>query len=1072
VHVAAQNITLRSAPNTTSVLNLMRQRQSGLTLSASHPLIEAAQTVDQMTRLARRTDNGRYQALGLMTAGLSLYNAYRDPNLLNVADPLQGKGGGWSITATLGTSTSTFESISRSSTPVSSAIEAGRNISLTATGTAAGTGDINLVGARVAASADLRLSAQNDITLAAAVGRDSESTRTRTSSGAVGVSWGPTGWSVLLQASRSRGFSNGWGMTYLNTELAAGGQLAMTSGRDTTLAGAKATGLSVLARVGTGAAGGGLSITSPLDESHYVAREQSYGLNVSVPISGAGSTLTLGPVGLGLSTSQLRLMAEYEGVRQQSAISAGTGGYDIAVNGHTHLKGGAVTTEGATSASSLSTRTLTFEDVLNRDVVEGRGWSVSFSVGDRRKDANGREIGALAGSSAGFARLDTGQSGHTQAGVAGRLVLTQPAQQAAAVAALRARERAPVSERLGQVQQQLNNLYMNEPPPCTGCMIQSDPVAPLVAAPDGAGKVTAAPAGQTAASGIKPPADELESSAAWNAWRAQVTALEAERTRLQQRIAAIDAKVYGEAAALAGRSPSQLHQPVLHTFDRTKATQELKDGVAVTAAFGKAAYKLVGDFAGEQLKAARLACLGEGSRCADFERWGENGLYRQALHMAVGAISGGGPGAGGALAGNLMSGGLSKALDALGVTDTTVRDALMLFAASAAGLAAGSTSGAAAAFNADSNNRQLHLHETRWMRQRAAALAAQMSAALGRTVAEGEAAIWLHIAAESIVDAQMQKSAEFARGSTISEEARLFDLAKAYINSEGRGLTFVDERGRVVPLFGTADRHNPLVYSELRNNREYRDHMWMVAGVNLRPDQPTPEEQAIYEQRRVEDLKETGKNLLLGGVLGLVSRGSIAAVNRYSRVRTSLAPAPSAVSAPGAPIVSLRVHAGVELHPNLDAPASGWGYVPKTLEGASTAAGQQAHVVAYHFETKLANEVAGMNHAVLKWGDVIGRHGNDVVSVNLRTGEVVLWDNKYRTGDISIGPSPTFESQRRREAAVAEARQLIRDSTRLDPNTKSQALQNVDLGNYTTRTVGSGGVRNSVQVRYCNGMPC
>jgi len=75
VHIAAQNVALRTAPNTTSVMNLVRQRQSGVTLSASHPVVQALQTADEMTKLSKRTDNGRYQALGLMTAGLSIYNA-------------------------------------------------------------------------------------------------------------------------------------------------------------------------------------------------------------------------------------------------------------------------------------------------------------------------------------------------------------------------------------------------------------------------------------------------------------------------------------------------------------------------------------------------------------------------------------------------------------------------------------------------------------------------------------------------------------------------------------------------------------------------------------------------------------------------------------------------------------------------------------------------------------------------------------------------------------------------------------------------------------------------------------
>ena len=137
VHISAQNVALRTAPNTTSVMNLVRQRQSGVTLSASHPVVQALQTGDEMTKLAKRTDNGRYQALGLMTAELTIYHAYRDPNLtlLNAANPLTGAGwGGWSISASVGASQSLFKSVTQTTTPAASAIEAGRKVSITAPG--------------------------------------------------------------------------------------------------------------------------------------------------------------------------------------------------------------------------------------------------------------------------------------------------------------------------------------------------------------------------------------------------------------------------------------------------------------------------------------------------------------------------------------------------------------------------------------------------------------------------------------------------------------------------------------------------------------------------------------------------------------------------------------------------------------------------------------------------------------------------------------------------------------------------------------------------------------------------
>jgi filamentous hemagglutinin len=101
----------------------------------------------------------------------------------------------------------------------------------------------------------------------------------------VGVSLGAQGWSINVAASRGRGWSNGWGTTYYNTELASGGELALASGRHLSLHGAQAGGGRLLARVGTLGAGD-LTVASPIDDSHYKAREETVGISVSIPVPG------------------------------------------------------------------------------------------------------------------------------------------------------------------------------------------------------------------------------------------------------------------------------------------------------------------------------------------------------------------------------------------------------------------------------------------------------------------------------------------------------------------------------------------------------------------------------------------------------------------------------------------------------------------------------------------------------------------------------------------------------------------------------------------------------------------
>jgi hypothetical protein len=447
--------------------------------------------------------------------------------------------------------------------------------------------------------------------------------------------------------------------------------------------------------------------------------------------------------------------------------------------------------------------------------------------------------------------------------------------------------------------------------------------------------------------------------------------------------------------------------------------------------------------------------------CPEADKWREGGRYRTALHMAVGGMSFGAAG----IAGNLTGGAINHAIEQLGITNSSAISALQMLAVSVAGAGASGTAGAVAAFNADANNRQLHLQEARWIKGSVAALAGRMSELVGRTVSEQEALFWLTAASESVIDTAMQTAAPFIRGPNISEEAQLYDRAKQFIGANSRGVFFTDEQGRVVELFSTAERRNPFVYAEQRNSAEYREFMWAATGTNLRPENPSAAEAALYEERKAIDLRERGKNLLWAGLVGGISAGGVIAMNRYSQARTYTSTTQTPLGAP-------RVHAGVELDPRLGEPASGWGYFPKLVGSPRSENSHYSHQVGYQSELRLANEVVGLNHAVLKYGDVIGRQGADIISVNPRTGEVVLWDAKYRSADVSLAQSPTFAQRQAREAAVEQALQLISTNQSLSISAKTQALSNLRNGNFVTNTAGSGSLRNSIQVRYCNGNPC
>jgi filamentous hemagglutinin len=156
--------------------------------------------------------------------------------------------------------------------------------------------------------------------------------------------------------------------------------------------------------------------------------------------------------------------------------------------------------------------------------------------------------------------------------------------------------------------------------------------------------------------------------------------------------------VAGEATARTGDAQSGL-KPI---FDRSKVQAELDARVVITGAFGSQAAKVVGDYAEQKYVQAQAS----GDQ-AGMAAWKEGGSARVALHATLGALTGGVQGAIGA--------GVSQAaVDAIGqqIANADISDALkktlVAVAGTAIGAAAGGVQGAAAAFNATTNNYLKH----------------------------------------------------------------------------------------------------------------------------------------------------------------------------------------------------------------------------------------------------------------------------------------------------------------------------------------------------------------------------
>ena len=185
------------------------------------------------------------------------------------------------------------------------------------------------------------------------------------------------------------------------------------------------------------------------------------------------------------------------------------------------------------------------------------------------------------------------------------------------------------------------------------------------------------------------------------------------------------------AATLTSRDASTANQGLSNTLslvqaqqmeqDRIKAQQDAQ-AMAITGSVGANAW---GDYATAQYNKA----MQSGDTQAA-EKWAEGGAYRVAGHIAMGAVTGGKDGAAGAGAAALAAPVLDNAqanmtqqLINSGMDPKTAEDAARAITGAGAALlgdVAGGSSGAVAAINVDTFNRQLHASEKTLAKQLAA----------------------------------------------------------------------------------------------------------------------------------------------------------------------------------------------------------------------------------------------------------------------------------------------------------------------------------------------------------------
>ena len=395
ISIRAQTVDIVAAEARSQSEQTTEFKQAGITLAVSSPVISAIQTVQQMKESSGKTDDPRMQALAAGTAALAAKNAADAV----AANPSQA--GGASISLSIGASQSQSQAVQTATTAQGSTVAAGGDVDIAARGAGAGS-DLTIQGSTVSAGHNVTLAADDEINLLAAKNSADQKSKNSGASASIGISLGSqTG--ITVSASGSRGKADGSDVNWSNTHVEAGNALSLTSGGDTTVKGAVASGKQVSAAIG-----GNLTIESLQDTSKYDSKQQSLGGSITVGAGVSGS----------ISASKSKIDSNFASVAEQSGVKAGDGGFNINVKGNTDLKGGVIaSTQAAIDQDKNRFQTggaLTASDIQNQASYDAKsaGINIGTSVSLDGKLAPG-------GTGAGIGKDSGNASSTTKAGISG-----------------------------------------------------------------------------------------------------------------------------------------------------------------------------------------------------------------------------------------------------------------------------------------------------------------------------------------------------------------------------------------------------------------------------------------------------------------------------------------------------------------------------------------------------------------------------------------------------------------------------------------------------------------------------
>ncbi|WP_123573822.1 hemagglutinin repeat-containing protein [Pseudomonas chlororaphis] len=357
-------------------------------------VVDTARSIRDSVEAAKDADDPRLKAVKLAQAAMAVYNLGGQASDANdQSSGFKDKQGGTASNGSLikiGTELASTRSKSTSEytseTAKQSTLNAGKELSIIATGKSAETkGDIHVIGSELKAT-NTTLLAKNDILLESAQNtteRKNDSKNNKTSIGASFNIGEQNGFTLDLGAQIAKGMGSGSSVTQVNSTLDTGA-LVLSSGKDTTLAGAQVHADSIKADIG-----GDLNIASRQDTDTQKSKQSSggFGASICVPPFCYGSTVAASG-----SVSAGNMSSDYKQVTDQSGLFAGKGGYVLDVGRNTTLQGAVIASEAAADKNLLVTDRLLVSDIKNTSEIKSQSASAGISGG-----SGGVGLGGLSG---------------------------------------------------------------------------------------------------------------------------------------------------------------------------------------------------------------------------------------------------------------------------------------------------------------------------------------------------------------------------------------------------------------------------------------------------------------------------------------------------------------------------------------------------------------------------------------------------------------------------------------------------------------------------------------------------